>query len=130
MSKSLARILSVFFLLLGIVSCWPNRWFGTEGYFAVNLEHAAIYMFASALLLAFSFRGESTAAMGHYLTAALVLFLGLLGFRELDSRPYSNANIFGAILYNHSDLWLDLTLGGVLLISGLLNTSKRQVLRD
>ncbi len=96
----------------------------------MNLEHAAVYFVTSLLLLAFSFQGESTAPMGLYLTAGLVLLVAVLGYRELDSRPYSNASILGVILYNRADLWLDVGLGVTLILCGLMNTSKGQILRD
>ena len=63
------------------------------------------------------------------ITFAVLLF-GIVGYRELDPHPNGNVNIFGVILYSHSDIWLDFGLCAIFIVSGKLNTSSRQVIRD
>jgi hypothetical protein len=130
LAKALARILGLVLLVLGLFSFLPNPLVGENGYFAANLIHAALFGTAGLILLAFSLKGESIAAAGLYFTGILFLALGVLGYRELDPHPYGNVNIFGVILYSHSDMWLDFALTGILFVSGKLNTSSRQIIRD
>ncbi len=130
LAKTLARILGLFLILFGVISYLPNPWVGEDGYFAANLIHGGLFVAVGLLLLAFSIKGETIAATGLYLTGAVFLALGILGYRELDPHPYGNVNIFGVILYSHSDMWLDFGLTGILFLSGLMNTSSRQIIRD
>jgi len=130
LAKALARILGVVLLIVGFLSGLPNPLVGEAGYFAANLAHGALYGAAGLILLGFSLKGESIAAAGLYLTGILFLALGIVGYRELDPHPYGNVSIFGVILYSHSDMWLDFALCAIFIVSGKLNTSSRQVIRD
>ena len=129
-AKALAQLLSVVLCLFGVSTFLPNPLTGEDGYFAANATHAILYIVVALALFAFTTKGESTAALGLYTVSVVFLVLAIAGYLQLDSRPYGNVTLFGVILYSHSDLWLDVGLTGILFVSGRMNTSSRQVLRD
>jgi hypothetical protein len=130
-ATGLARILSVLLLVFGAYSFVPNPLVGETGLFAVNAAHAGVLMILAVLLFAFTRKGESTAAAGLYLVGAMFVFLGIVGHLALNAQVFvANTRLFGAILYSRTDVWLDAGLATVLILSGMMNTSRRQILKD
>jgi hypothetical protein len=129
-ATGLARILSVLLLVFGAYSFVPNPLVGETGLFAVNAAHAGVLMILAVLLFAFTRKGDSTAA-GLYLVGAMFVFLGIVGHLALNAQVFvANTRLFGAILYSRTDVWLDAGLATVLILSGMMNTSRRQILKD
>ena len=129
-AKILAQALGVILLIVCVLCFIPNPLFGDEGIFAADAGHGAMLASFGLILLAFSTKGESTAAMGLWGVAALCMAVALLGSNELSPRPFGKASIFGIVQVNRADIWLHLSLGAALFIAGFLNTSRRQVIRD
>jgi hypothetical protein len=130
-AKALAQILSVLLLIFGAYSFVPNPLVGETAIFAVNGAHAGVFMALAVLLFAFTRKGESTAAAGLYGVGAIFVFLAIVGHLALNAQPFvANAEVFGAILYSRSDVWLDAGLAAALVLSWMMNTSKRQILKD
>jgi hypothetical protein len=130
-AKALAQILSILLLVFGAYSFVPNPLVGETGIFAANAAHAGVFIALAVLLFAFTRKGESTAAAGLYGVGVIFVFLGIIGHLALNAQPFvTNAQVFGAILYSRTDVWLDAGLAAVMIVSGMMNTSRRQILKD
>src|SRR5258708_6847010 len=131
-ARNLARVMSVVFLLFGLYSFVPNPLAGENGIFAMNAAHAGVFIFLAVVLFAFTRKGESTAAVGLYGVSTIFVFLAFVGHLALNAQPFltTDTQLFGMILYSRSDVWLDTGLAVVLIVSGTMNTSRRQILKD
>ena len=129
-AKLLSQIIGVLLVLACFLTFLPNPILGEDGAFAADTGHAILLAAFGVILLAFSTKGESTAAMGLWGVAMLCLAAAILGWNELSSRPFGKASVFGVVLFNRADIWLHLSLAGTLVVGGFLNTARHQVIRD
>src|SRR5258708_30991268 len=130
-ARNLARVMSVLLLVFGLYAFVPNPPAGENGIFAMNAAHAGVFIFLAVVLFTFTRKGESTAAVGLYGVSTIFVFLAIVGHLDFNAQPFlADAQLFGVILYSRSDVWLDAGLAGVLIVSGMMNTSRKQILQD
>jgi hypothetical protein len=127
----LARVLGGLFLLLAVVAFIPNPLVGAIGYFRTDAILNGVFAFFGLLLLAFTGKGESTAASGLYLVGMLSLACALVGYMQLSEYPSGVAvKLFDLVTCNQEDVWLMAGAAGVLTVCGMMNTSSGQIIRD
>ena len=88
----------------------------------------AIHLTLGAILLFNSRKGENTAAMGLYLAAGLSFLFAALGYKEVGN--FGKAMMFGVVVVTPLLNYFHAGLSIVLLLSGLMNTSSLQLIRD
>jgi ABC-type Mn2+/Zn2+ transport system permease subunit len=130
-AKTLARVIGVILILLAIVAFLPNPVIGAEGYFRTNAALNAVIAALGFLLLLSTTKGEETAASGLYMVAMLALSFALVGHIQMSENPSGGeAKLFDLLVCNYEDVWLMAGMAVVMIISGMMNTSSRQVIRD
>lgn len=130
-SKTLACLMGLLLMLIGLVGFLPNPVIGEEGYFRTNaILNLTLIAFAIALLLSAT-RSEDRAATGLYSVATLSLALAVVGYVLLANQPEGAAvTLFDLVLCNRADVWLLAGTAAVLVGCGMLNTASRQLIRD
>jgi hypothetical protein len=114
MSKTLAVVFGVVFVLVGVLGFVPNPIVGLEGIFETDLLHNIVHILLGALLFVASSKGEGASAMCIKIVGAVYLVLAILGFLMPDSK------LLGLVEANQADTWLHLGLGLVLVAVGMM----------
>ncbi len=113
MTKTLAKVFGLVFLLVGLLGFVSNPIIGTTGIFMTNSAHNIVHILIGLVLLLTAKR-EATAALWMKIIGAVYLLVALLGF-------FSNTGmVLGFISVNSADNWLHLVLAVVLLGVGLM----------
>ena len=130
-AKTLARVIGAILILLALVAFLPNPMIGSEGFFRTNIVLNAVIAALGFLLLLSTTKGEDSAASGLYMVAMLAFAFALVGHMQLSDYPSGGeVKLFDMVVCNYEDVWLMGGLAVVMIISGMMNTSSRQVIRD
>ncbi|MBI2685704.1 MAG: hypothetical protein HYX27_05270 [Acidobacteria bacterium] len=130
-AKNLARVMGILLILLGLIAMLPNPVVGAEGYFRMNLYLDSLLILFGAVLLAFTSKGESTAATGLYFVAMASLAVAVVGHAYLSDYPSGGeVKLWDLVVCNQEDVYLMGAMAAVLVICGMMNTSSRQVIND
>jgi len=127
-AKTMALVFGVLLILVGLAGFIPNPVIGSEGSLEIDTIGNAMHLVFGAILLFNTRKGESTAAMGLYLVAGFSFLMAAVGYKEVGS--YGKAMLFGTVVVTPALNYFHAGLATVLVISGLMNTSSRQLLRD
>ncbi len=127
-AKTLAKCFGVGLIIIGIAGVIPNGAIGAEGFLETDMAGNAIHIAFGLLLLANSFKGESTAAMGHFLVAGLSFLLAAVGYKAVGN--YGRALVFDIVQVSPILNYFHAGLACSLAVCGMLNTSSRQLIRD
>lgn len=127
-AKGLALVSGGFLTLIGLLSFLPMGMFGPGGLLVRYAYVPFLHIGSGVILLAFSRMGESWAAFGLYIVAALNALVACLGYAALE--PYGSAYLFGAIRLTTADLVFHLVIAVALAVCGKLNTARQQVIWD
>src|SRR5262245_9162247 len=110
-AKMLARVMGFLLILLGLIAMLPNPVVGAEGYFRTNMALDGMLLVFGFILLAFTTKGESTAATGLYFIAMASLAVALIVHVSLSDIPSgTEAKLWDIVVCNQEDVWL---LGGM-----------------
>ena len=130
-AKTLARVMGVVFVLVGLAAFVPNPVIGFEGFLKTDLFLNVLYLLGGGVLLASSNSGEGTATTGLYSVAMFMLLVALAGFTLISKDTFGGpVQVLNFITFYPESVKF---LGGsaaVLIVSGLMNTSSKQLVRD
>ena len=121
MTKTLAKVFGVVFLLVGVLGFVSNPIVGQVGFFHANVAHDLVHILLGIVLLACSKNGAQ-AATWLKIVGIVYLVVALLGF---IMTPYMGmTNLLGFVSINGADNWLHVVLGVVLFLSGFAPKAK------
>lgn len=130
-AKILARVMGLVMLLVALVGFLPNPVIGAEGYFRTDMFLNAVIAGIGMFLLAFTTKGEGTAATGLYFGAMMASGLATVGYFQLSEYPAGiPVRLFNLVLCNFEGVYFFAGTAVVLGVCGLMNTSSRQIIRD
>ena len=130
-AKNLARVLGVLMIVLALVGFIPNSLIGTEGYFRTDAILNGVLALIGLFLLAFTTKGENTAATGLYFGAMLASVLGAVGWVGMSDYPEGAAvKLWDMVACNMQTVYLMGGTGLLMAVCGMMNTSSRQIIRD
>ena len=129
-AKMLARTLGILLIVLALVGFIPNPLIGAAGYFRTDTILNAVLAGIGILLLTFTTKGEGTAASGLFFGAMLAFGFAAIGYMQMSEQTSSDAKLFDLIACNLESIYLFGGMSVVMGISGMMNTSSRQVIRD
>ena len=116
MTKTLAKVFGVVFLLVGVLGFISNPIVGQTGFFHANVAHDLVHILLGIVLLAFSKNGMQ-AATCLKVVGIVYLVVALLGFIMMPGMNMTT-NLLGFVSINGADNWLHIVLGVVLFLSG------------
>lgn len=123
--------MGVLMIVLALVGFIPNSLIGTEGYFRTDAILNAVLAVIGLFLLAFTTKGENTAATGLYFGAMLAIAPAAVGWVGLSDYPEGAAvKLWDMVVCNIQTAYLLGGTGILLAICGMMNTSSRQIIRD
>lgn len=112
-AKAAALIFGIVFIVVGILGFVPNFLVSPPGIFAVNTAHNLVHLVSGIAILAGAYSD-----IGAALT--LKIFGVIYAIVALPGLATSGNMVLGAILMNHADHWLHVTLAVVILAAGFL----------
>ena len=86
-AKMLARIAGCLLILMGLIAFVPNSLIGAAGLFRTDMYLNAILIVLGLMLLAFTTKGEATAATGLYFTGMAAFAVAMVGYVYLSDYP-------------------------------------------
>mgnify|MGYP003394644112 CR=1 FL=1 len=111
MSKKLAMVFGVVFVLVGLLGFFTNPIVGASGFFVTDVLHNIVHLLVGVLLLVASSKGSSASSKALKVFGVVYLILALDGFFQPNM-------LLGLVTANSADTWLHLVLGVVLLFAG------------
>ena len=124
-AKTVAQILGITLIVLGLFAFVPNPIIGVDGYFGSDAAHNGIHIGLGLMLLAASAKGEQSSTFALYLVFAMLSLFAFLGYRQLGR--WDKAMLMDAVLITKSDTWLHLALALVAAAGAKMNTSSKQL---
>lgn len=115
MSRKLAKIFGIVFVLVGLLGFIPNPIFGHDALFHTDLVHNLVHLVIGIVLLALG-KTEDSARLWLKIFGAVYLVVAILGFLVIGADGMGS--ILGIIGVNTADNWLHVVLGIVLLVAG------------
>jgi hypothetical protein len=79
-AKTLARVLGIGLVVLGLSGFVPNAYVGVNGIIPADIYLNCLHAGLGMILLAFTTKGEGTAATGLYTVAMLLAAVAMIGF--------------------------------------------------
>lgn len=118
-------------IALALTGFQPNPIIGAEGFFRTDLALNAVLAAIGLFLLAFTTKGEGTAAAGLFYGAMLAIGLAAVGYIQLSDYPAGiPVKLFNLVVCNFEVVYLFAGTAVILAVCGMMNTSSRQVIRD
>lgn len=124
-AKTVAQVLGITLVFLGLFAFMPNPVIGAEGYFGSDAAHNGIHIAFGLVLLLASYRGEQSSAFALYLVCAMLTLFAFLGYRQLGR--WDKAMLMDVVLVTKSDTWLHLALALTAAVGAKMNTSSKQL---
>jgi hypothetical protein len=112
MSKKLAVVFGVVFVLVGLLGFISNPIVGAEGFFVTDAIHNVVHLLVGVILLIAGSKSAAAAGKALMIFGIVYLVLAVNGFISSDM-------LLGFVAANTNDTWLHLVLGIVLLLAGL-----------
>jgi hypothetical protein len=126
MSKKLAAVIGVVFVLVGVLGFIPNPIVGTEGFFVTNTAHDLVHLISGLLFLgaggivvALAVTKPSGVPLFMKIFGAVYLLIAVLGFAVLSGAG-DTGSLLGFIEINAADNWLHVVLGLGILGAGFI----------
>ena len=122
MTKTLAKIFGVVFVLVGLLGFVMNPIVGQVGFFHANVAHDLVHLLLGIVLLVCSKNGQQ-AATWLKIVGVVYLVVALLGFlMPMDGMGMTN--LLGFVSINGADNYLHLVLGIVIFLCGFAPKAK------
>ena len=125
MTKTLAKIFGVVFLLVGVLGFISNPIVGTAGFFHANVAHDLVHILLGIVLLLGS-KTPAKAALWLKIVGVVYLVVALLGFFMTPAMGMTN--LLGFVGINGADNWLHVVLGVVLFLCGFASQNKSDMM--
>ncbi len=123
MSKKLAMIFGVVFVLVGLLGFIGNPIVGESGIFYTNALHNIIHLVIGIVLIAVA-KNEKMAVLWMKIFGIVYLLVALLGFMIVSK---GGSAILGLVAVNAADNWLHVALAVILLIAGFMCGGKKML---
>jgi hypothetical protein len=127
-SKTLALVAGGLLFMIGILAFLPTGIVGPGGMMIRYAGTPYIYLASGLALMGVSTMGESWAAFGLYMVAAMHALIGGLGYASMDR--VGTATLFDMIRITRADMVLHAVITVTLAICGKMNTARQQVIWD
>lgn len=119
MAKTIASVLGIIFVLVGLLGFVSNPLVGENGLFMTNGLHNLVHLLFGVILIVAARKSQASAASWLKILGIVYLVLAVLGFLLAPSGP----SLFGLVMLNAADNWLHAVLGIVLLVAGIRGNS-------
>jgi len=119
MAKTLATVLGIVYVAMGVLGFIDTGIVGTAGFFAADALYSAVFVVIGAVLLVGAFLATNRTRGINVTVGALLALIALSGFLMVPDR----GEMLG-MLVNGADHWLNLLAGLVLLGSGLMERGR------
>ncbi len=127
-AKTLALVAGGLLFLIGVLAFLPMGIIGPGGMMIRYAGTPYIYLISGLLLMGVSTMGESWAAFGLYMVAALHALIGVLAYVSMDR--VGTATLFDLLRLTRADMVLHGVITVTLAICGKMNTARQQVIWD
>jgi len=112
MAKKLTLAFGIFFILIGFLGFIVNPIIGNGAFFSADAGHNMIHILTGIVLLVFSFLKPLSVLKALKMFGILYLILTVLGFILIPT----GGSLFGLVLLNSADHFLNLVIGILLII--------------
>ena len=112
MTKKLTLIIGIIFVLVGFLGFIPNPIIGNNAMFSADVGPDMVHILTGIILLAFVFLKKQSELRALKVFGILYLLLTVVGFVLIPT----GGSLFGLILLNSADHFLNLVIGVVLVI--------------
>lgn len=129
-AKLLARIIGAGLISLGLAGFYPNSYIGLNGIIPSDMFLNCLHVGLGMILLAFTGKGEGTAATGLYTVAMLAAALAMIGFVGIEESANGQSSLFNTMLFSEMNVYLAAGIAVVSVVCASMNTSSRQLIRD
>jgi len=116
MAKTLAIIIGVILVLLGLLGFVSNPLIGMNALFAADGVHNLIHIVLGAILLIVAFWSSEDSILWLKIIGAVVFLLGLIGIFTV---PSAGGMLLGIAYTNSASDWLHLIAGIVIFAAGM-----------
>jgi hypothetical protein len=116
MAKTLAIILGLILVLLGLLGFTSNPLIGANSLFATDMVHNLIHIVFGAVLLIVAFWSGKDSVLWLKIVGAVVFLLGIIGILSV---PTVGGMLLGIAYTNGTSNWLHLIAGIVIFIAGV-----------
>lgn len=120
MSKTIALVFGVVFVLVAILGFIPNPLVGAGALFDTNHAHDAVHFLFGVILLVVALKAPMKSGMWLKILGVVYLVIALAGFVIAPE----GGLLFGLVETNDADHWLHVVLGVVLLVAGFMGGKK------
>ncbi|MCI0532867.1 DUF4383 domain-containing protein [bacterium] len=114
MSKTLAVVFGVIFVIVGLLGFVSNPIVGMGAFFETNLLHDLVHLVVGLILLGVGLWQVSAVGMTMKILGVIYLLLAVIGFALVPE----SGMLLGIVSVNGADHILHIVLGVVLLIAG------------
>lgn len=112
MAKKLTVVFGIIFVLVGLLGFVSNPFFGSGAIFASDVGHDMLYILTGIILLAFGFLKPESSLKALKVFGIIYLIITIFGFVLVPT----GGSLFGLILLNSADHFLNLVVGVILII--------------
>lgn len=120
MAKTLAIVLGIVFVLIGVLGFINSALAGEMGFFQTNTLHDIVHLVFGLILLVTAFTAPAKSALWLKILGAVYLVLAILGFLLIPA----GGMLLGLVLMNPADHWLHVALAVVMILGGVLGGKK------
>jgi len=116
MAKTLAWIIGIVLVIVGILGFIPNKIVGAEGLFITDAVHDLIHIVTGAIFIILALSGSNSIGGAFKVFGIIYLIVAILGF--FVGMESGSGELLGFITINKADNWLHILLAIVFLIIG------------
>lgn len=120
MSKTIAMVFGIVFVLVGILGFVSNPLVGPMGIFETNTAHNLVHLLFGVILLVVAFAAPMKSGLWLKILGVVYLLIAVLGFLMTPN----GGELLGLVHTNMNDHWLHVVLGVVLLLAGFMGGKK------
>jgi len=123
MAKTMAWVVGMVFVLLGILGFIPNPIVGMEGVFMTNAAHNIIHLVSGIYLIIAAMQSIRAAKMAFKVVGIVYLLVTILGFLTIGASGMGS--LLGLVSMNAADNYLHLVLTAVFLALGFMGADTK-----
>ena len=114
MSKTLAIVFGIIFVLVGLLGFVSNPLVGASALFATNTLHDLVHLVIGLILLGVAFWSPMQSPLWLKIIGWVYLVIAILGFLLVSG----TGDLLGLVTINAADDWLHIVLAVILLVVG------------
>ena len=120
MSKTLAIVFGIVFVVVGLLGFVSNPLVGMNGIFETNTLHNLVHLVIGLILLAVAIWSPMQSSLWLKIMGFVYLVIAILGFLLISG----SGDLLGLVTINTADNWLHVVLAIVLLAAGYMYGSE------